>query len=505
MSEAPAGTTSAGPAPAPGRARWGYAAGVVAFAAGTLAVLHYQANRPPRLAGDVWEFWGIAESFQRHATPELRPDDLEAVYEDARIAGFRDTPVTPYAYEQAPDGRWYSVHFWLYGACGVPAKAYLEWTGRNGLAWPGVLNAALLALAVGFALFGSSAPVAERVALASLAAVGPVMPYVAWPGPEVFSWAFALVAVVAYRDRRYALAGLAVGIASTQNQPVILFGGFVVLAALWERRWRAAAGAAAGTAVGLTTYAFYYYHFGKYNLVAVANVSFVYVSWLRTWGQFFDLNQGLFPFAPLLVAGMIYGAVRIARRGDAHGVLLLTGTLAVMVGTQVSRNWNSGCDGLQRYLVWVLPLAAGVAVTGIGGRRRLWAFAAVAAAAHLAVAEAYHRTDALEGGYLSHTAPARWVMTHFPQAYMPEPEVFVERTRHADHYPVNPPDLPVVFVRPDGTVSKMLLNAASVGRVPERFEVDPEYFAVLRAQASGHYCVYFEHPPRGAVRVRPAP
>jgi hypothetical protein len=501
MSDAP--TTPAGPPATPARRWWRYA-GYAAFAAAALLFVRAAAARPPRLTGDIWEFWGIAESFHRHGSPELRDEDLEAVYADAARHGWAKPTATPYAYEKAPDGRWFSVHFWLYGAVGVPAKAYLEATGRDGLAWPWPTNAALLSLAVGFALFASRAPPGDRVALAALAGISPALDYIGWPGPEVFTWAFALVAVVAYRDGRFALAGLAAGVASLQNQPVILFGGFAVLAALAERRWRSAAGAALGTAVGLSTYAFYLYHFGTGNLVAKDNVSVLYVSWHRTWNQFFDLNQGLLPFAPVLLVGMLWGAVRIVRSGDVRARLLLAGTLAVMVGTQVSRNWNSGGDGLQRYLVWVLPLAAGVAATGLGGGRRLWWLAGAAVVAHFALEEAYRRTDALQG-YLQHTGPARWVMEHVPQAYMPEAEVFVERTRGVDNYPLTAPDLPVAFARPDGTVSKMVLDHASLDKLAARFEVDPEYLAGLRGRASGFACLFFEHPPRGAVRVRPAP
>src|SRR5205823_2746815 len=133
--------------------------------------------------------------------------------------------------------------------------------------------------------------------------------------------------------------------------------------------------------------------------------------------QWTDFNQGLLPYVPLLVLGVGFAAARLAYLRDARGLLLLLGTLAVMVGTQVSRNWNSGCDGLQRYLVWVLPLLAGVAVVGVGGGRRLWAFAATAVVAHATLMQTYQRTGAIPAGYLSHTAVAEWVLTHCPEAY----------------------------------------------------------------------------------------
>jgi hypothetical protein len=174
----------------------------------------------------------------------------------------------------------------------------------------------------------------------------------------------------------------------------------------------------------------------------------------------------------------------------------------VLVGTQVSQNWHSGCDGLQRYLVWVLPLFAGVAVTGIGGRWRLWAFAVVAALAHVATLEQHQQPERYPGGYLDHTRTAKWVLTHCPRLYWAEQEIFIERTRHGDDWPGTPSDFPLAFVRPDGTVSKMLLAPADVEKTAARFDVDPGYMEQLRSQAARETGLFYAHPPHGAVRAK---
>jgi hypothetical protein len=225
---------------------------------------------------------------------------------------------------------------------------------------------------------------------------------------------------------------------------------------------------------------------------------------VRTWSQLTDFNQGLLPYVPLLVLGAGFAAVRLAWLRDWRGLLLAAGAVAVAAGAQVSRNWNSGCDGLQRYLVWVLPLAAGVAVAGIGPGRRLAVFAAVAVVAHAALMQVYERTGAVPASYLRHTAVAEWVLTHYPEAYPAEPEVFVERTRRHDNWPMTPVEFPVGFARPDGTVSKMLLDPASVERVATRYDVDPAYLAELRERAARETGLFYAHPPRGAVKVRPS-
>ncbi|QJW93080.1 hypothetical protein [Frigoriglobus tundricola] len=497
----PAGPTGAAASP-----RWVRLLVFAAFCAAALVLLRDVGHgRRPRLVGDIWEHWLIAESFHSHGTPDLQPQDMDAVYAEARRHGLVPPP-KPYAYETAPDGRLYGMHFWAYAACGVPAKAYLHWAGQCELAWPALSNAMWFLLAIGTVLFGSSRPPGERFALVGLAAAGPAWHYVAWSGSELFSWAFVLIGVSAYRDRRYGWAGAAAGAAALQNPPIILFGGVAVLAALVERRWRCAAGATAGTAIGLLPYAFFLYHFGKPNLIAVDHVRTEYVSWIRGWSQLTDLSQGLLPFAPVVLAAGVFGAGRLAAGRDPRGLLLLVATVGVAVGTQVSQNWNSSCDGLQRYLVWLIPLVAGVAVAGIApagaGGPRLWALGATAVLIQSGLITAYAKTGATAEGYLGHSKMAKWVLTRYPEGYWAEYEVFIERTRHSDDWPLTPSEYPVGFVRGDGTVSKMLLDPESVENVAARYQVDPGYMTELRAEAAGRTGLFYAHPPHGAVRVR---
>jgi hypothetical protein len=461
-------------------------------------------RQPPTLRGDIWEHWLIAESFDRHGTPDLRPGDAEAVYVQAERFGFQP-PAQPYAYAAAPDGRFYGVHFWAYAACAAPAKAYLRWVGSSELAWTGVANAGWFLMAVGVVLFGSSAPLRERFALVALAASGPAWKYINWPGSELFSWTFALIAVSSYRDRRYGRAGAAAGVAALQNPPIILLGGVAVLASLLDRRLQAAVAASIGTAIGLIPYAFFQYHFGRPNLIAAEFASLNNITWIRGWSQAADLSQGMLPYAPVLLVAGVVGAIRLLEFREPRGLLLVAGTVAVAAGTQVAHNWNSSCDGLQRYLVWMIPLVAGIAVSGIAtlgsSRRWLWLLGAAALIVQSALIGIYAKYK-VEEGYLEHTRIARWVLEHCPAAYWAEHEVFVERTRHADNWPFSPSPFPVAYVREDGTVSKMLLNAASIENVAVRFQVDPAYLAELKREADGRGGLFYVHPPRGTVRDR---
>ena len=479
---------------------------VVAFVIGSVLVLCGQAmHEPIMVVGDGWEYWYQAESFHRHFSPELLPSDVAAINDAAASLGIGPAPEDPYAYVTAPDGRLFSQHFWAYGLSAVPAKMCLPWFGINELTCLQVTNALWMILAIGVTLFASRAPVGERLALAGLATVGPVLHYVNWQGAEMFSWSLGLMGVVAFREGRYGWAGLASGLAATQNPPAVFLGAAAVLAATWQGRWRTAVWAFAGTAISLIPFAFVQYHFGRPSLI-VGGVEYAGISnlsWVRTWGFLTDFNHGLLPYAPMLVIGLVIATVRLVWKRNARGLFLVLGGVGMMIGTEVAHNWNSGCDGLQRYLVWMIPVAAGVVVEGAGSVRRLLAFAAVAVLVHSLIIYELRRTHALWGGHLAHTPLAGWVLNEVPELYWIEPEVFVERCERYDGWPHVPTSFPVTFVRDDGTVSKMLLDAASVDELAARYEVDPAYLSVIRERVSGVRGPFFANPPRGTVRVRP--
>jgi len=476
-----------------------------AFLVGAWFFLQDQADQAPdRVYGDAWEYWYQAESFHRHGTPDLWQSDVEAVNNEAAQSRLGAAPPKPYAYVPTRDDRMYSMHFWAYGVSVVPAKAYLEWTGGNQLTALRLTNALWFVLAMAVTLFVSSVPVGQRLALAGLATVGPCLWYFKWHGAEMYCWSLVLMAVVMYRDRRYSWCALAAGLAAMQNPPIIFLGAFAVLAAAWDRQWWTAARAILGTAVGLIPYGFYQYHFGVPNLIVVTDeyAGVRNLSWVRSWGLITDFNHGLLPYMPLLVVGTSFGVMRLLYTRNVRGLLLVSALVSMAVGLQVAHNWNSSCEGLQRYLLWMVPLAAGIAVEGIGGRWRLWAFAAIAICGHLAIHNEYNRTQALKDGYLSNTPVGEWVLNNYPRAYWVEPEVFVERHRRSDGWPYFTADWPIVHVRPNGTVSKMLLEPASVEKVNERFAVDPDYMTTLREQAARESGRFYAHPPHGAVRQR---
>src|SRR5512143_2955590 len=82
------------------------------------------------LAGDGVEYYSMLESLFRHAWPDQRPGDVEHLRHVLGAHGY--TFEHPHdGFFVAPDGRWYSYHFWLYPLACVPAKAVLHALGAD--------------------------------------------------------------------------------------------------------------------------------------------------------------------------------------------------------------------------------------------------------------------------------------------------------------------------------------------------------------------------------------
>ncbi|MCS6863906.1 MAG: hypothetical protein RMJ56_02375 [Gemmataceae bacterium] len=473
---------------------------VVLFVGGAAGSLYYFVHHPTIIRGDGWEYLCQLESLYQHRSPELRASDVDAVNALTVARGLGTVPQPPIAigYHEAPNGEFYGIHFWGYALTAIPAKAWLQATGRNELAAFQLTNTLCFLVALAVVLFVWDAPDGKRWLYAGLITVGPVLWYLEFTGSEIFSWAFITMAIVAYDSNRFALCSAAAALAALQNPTLIFFCGAGIALAIWECRWREAVAAGMASGLAFLPMAFSQYLFGRPSLIADGFVSASYISWAKTWGYAFDFNQGLISYTPLFVFGAFAGALGLIIRNSVKGLVMLLTIAAVAVATEMQVNWNSGCLGIQRYLVWQIPALAWVMLEGLGSS---WAARAVTSLTILSSG-----IIALIGlpstSYVEHHPVAKWVLTHYPRLYHPEPEVFIERQIQTELpwprvYPV-----PVGFADAEGNITKVLVDGEDLEAVAEVFWATPEYLVTLRDEATRHKRFFYSHPPRGSLRVR---
>lgn len=415
-------------------------------------------REPAKAWGDAPEYLLMAESLAAHASPDLREEDVRAVTRQFLDFGVDFPPGGKLiGYYKARDGRRYSYHFWAYSALTLPARSALAPFRVNPLKAPQVTNALLLAaalLALGLAL---PAPPTVRALAVALLFFSPAGWFVSWAHPEVMSTSALVLALVASaRDRHGLAVGLA-GVAALQNPQLMLAAGALwvvgVAAAPAADRLRAAVRLALPGVAFAAHPLFYLWKYGTPSIVAHEATSLAKISGARALGLLFDLSLGLLAYVPgLLLLGLALWARALWRRGPARELLTSAAFFAILLVNTLQWNYNHGSSGPSRYVVWMLPLLLGTAVSGTPSRARIAALALAA----VVQAGVFVSRGAFAAPYdsLHHSPVARFVLDRWPALYDPDFEVFIKRTLHTEGSTRGP----YVYKAADGGCRKVLAS-----------------------------------------------
>ncbi len=400
--------------------------GIGAFALFGLGLIAFFSQRPTERRGDGWEYRLTTEAFARHGTPDIRPSDKNAVLdlvpggEDARaltVLQWVDN------FKEAKNGEQFALHFWFYSLTVLPVHFALMPFGVDPFNAMPIANAFWFLAALGTCLFTPGTPPLRRIAFAVFACLNPAIWYLDFTGVEVFSWALVTIGFVAWDRDRLTSSALAFALAALQNPPILLLAGLPPLLALFRRSWRTVLTAGLATSIGLLPFAFCYAFYGKPSLITSGYSDPKCISIERSFGMLFDLNQGLFPYVPVLLLAAFIGAIRRIRMGDLKAWFVLAAALGMFVAVQIQVNWNSDCLGLMRYLQWQIPALAWLAAAGLAPKGRSF----LAALAVLVQGAILYFDPPGPHSYIEHRRLPRWVMTEAPYLYSPELEIFTER------------------------------------------------------------------------------
>ncbi len=274
---------------------------LIAFSIGCLI---YIAQQKPVLTGDAREYYLTAESFANHLSPELRPTDIQSIRAQFAQDFQEDLPDQPFGYFLSRNGELYSYHFWLYSFTSLPAQFGLKWAGADPLrafAWTNL--AFFLAALWSIVLFFRGGR-AQKLAFLGLSALNPVLFYLGWTHPEVWSFALVTFLLVCFSRRNLTGATLFAALAATQNPPLLFLAGFYILLRLWDLRRDFRVGKAIGACLAGAPAAapmlFYYLHYGTPNLILQTGMADPKLASLsRLADLYLDLNMGMLPYIPL--------------------------------------------------------------------------------------------------------------------------------------------------------------------------------------------------------------
>lgn len=486
---------------------WRFALALTVAAALVFTLLNLRA---PLAAGDAGEYLTMAQSWTNHASPDARAEDFAGVGKIAQGNGFLNPKPRTGFFQSLRDGRFYCWHFWLYPLVAAPLKIALRAAGGNEFLAFSLLNALLFfsALAAAFRL-GAPEKTPHRLALFTLCAATPILWYLRWPTPEVFTWCGVLLCLLLLDEKRFAPAALCASLAAMQNPPVLFLALLVFVVALFEhralgkkQRLRVLAPVAAAVLLSLLPNFFTLFFFGQSSLIlsrAYGGVDATLLSPARIASFLFDLNQGATVYLPLLLILVGVAFLRAVKSRDALSLGVFAALFAMILACCLNAHWNVGEAGMRRYLTWLTPIFAWLALRGTREYSRIWTVALLAVFLQLAMVVTHDGAQFFK----SHTPWAALVLKRAPQLYNPDFLIFVERSPKRT-LPLRQA-LPIAFLNKNGDATKLLIDAQSLPQIKREFVVTQSFLAQLQRHAAiENGQPFYANPPRGAVRATPS-
>jgi hypothetical protein len=153
----------------------------------------------------------------------------------------------------------------------------------------------------------------------------------------------------------------------------------------------------------------------------------------KLYEQFFDLNIGLFWYAPLILIIGVYYALKTTRK-DKKGIFVLGSLILTAIFYQTNPAWNYGTAGYgpTRHILFVIPFLIIILVDHLQYKVKhivLLGFIVLTQLYALSF-NGYLTPDFTNS--LRHSVFASFVLDYFPDLYNPTPEIFVDRTNHTD-------------------------------------------------------------------------
>lgn len=402
-------------------------------------------NNPPSPAGDIVEYYGITESIMRHGTIALRPEDQSNLSTVLHPEYFSN----PGYYLRGTDGNRYPVHFIAYSLLLIPIRWVLTIVQLNPLLVFSVGNSIMLFSALAYIMRYALRSSWQRGVLLVAALTSPLISFLWWPGPDVFSMSLLLVALfLFYEDKPFAAASLT-ALASWQSQPLLVVTiGLLGYSCITHhgntktKSWLRLAALSTGiVAVGLIPYLYNYVLFG-----ALTPWTILQDFWTRTYGfglqninlqklfeQIFDLNIGVFWYAPILtIAGLYTLAIQSIQNTKTRWLTCMA--IVALLAYQTNPAWHYGTAGYgpTRHALILIPFLI-AAIIWHSKPKAVWmGLVALILVSQVYILSINNYIFPVFTNTLVHSPVARFVLDRWPALYNPTPEIFVDRTNHTD-------------------------------------------------------------------------
>lgn len=453
-------------------------------------VLCSMATIKPIMHGDGYEYTYMVQAFENHFSPEVNDNDIASSQAILKANAITVYPDGYSGFYKSYSGKMYSYHFWFYSLLVLPVKIILKLLNLNQFKCFQLTNGILFLTALWVVYFYAKK---KKNILVALLALNPVLFYLIWTHPEVFSYSFVAMAIAMFLSKKYKFAILFSSIASLQNAPLLVLTGVFLLFYLLENRnnykdWILAVLCGSPTVL---PYAFYLFNYGTPNLIIkVGAAGLQHMSLQRMYDMVFDMNIGMIIYVPIIVILFFVVIIRdILNKKYLNLIWPISIFVMIILSTQTA-NWNSGCAGISRYGVWVLPIMI-YYVADL--KKHIPIICALVCNALIVVTMGGFLYSG--ANYTELTPTSRFVMENFPYLYSPDYETFTERVRGVPGNFKN--NLPIVF-EGNGHITKVLTDRENFLKLQDIYDIkDTDYYEKVSTKLTKK--IEYVNLPKGVI------
>lgn len=409
--------------------------------------------RKPELTGDGSEYFLMLESLYNHQSIELKPSDIESfdIKEDIyRFKFYEFNKDNAYSgYFESNTGEYYSYHFFFYSLTALPVKVILETFNLDVLKVFQITNALLISIVLLCISRIKDFSEVKKIGLILLSVFNPILWFIFWSHPEVFSYSFLLLSLVFVTKNKFNLAILFSSIASLQNFPLIiipflilLYKALLILKAnnfsiknITLSNIRDIVISFIISLLSLLPLIFYFIKFNTISLISSSGgADLSLISFQRVFELFFDLNIGVLPYAPILLLSSIFLFIYLfIKLKNLRFILLisLTSLIFILGLSSSTTNWNHGTTGSSRYVLWsIIPFIIFLFLIFFKYfevSKKVIIFLILNTLVNLLILFSVFLPN-VSFGALNHSYLSKFVLDNYPSLYSPSVEIFAERT-----------------------------------------------------------------------------
>lgn len=425
-----------------------------------LLLVFFLLYQPTTSGGDMLEYFGITETLIKNKALHLTDEALGNLKNSLNPGYFLNFEKSDWNggllyYMRAKDGELYPVHFIFYSILALPFRLFLKLFQLNELNTFRITNLAIFTTTAYIVMRYFLTSSFKRAVFLIVFYLSPLVWFLIWPGPDIYYSCLLLIAVFLFFQKRYILTLILTAFASWHSQPLLItLVGFTACYLSIKIKILKVEGKkqiVLDPRVILSTlliiflaslpYLYNYFLFGVFTPWTVLKDGWTQlngfglqnISLKKLFEQFFDLNIGLFWYAPLIIILSGYFIFKsIVKEKKSLFILLLV--LITVFFYQTNPAWHYGTSGYgpTRHILFALPFLIHFVIKGIRATAVYFVLMGLLVISQLSIMSfnGFIAPDFMNT--LSHSPYARFILDRWPQFYNPTPEIFIDRTNHTD-------------------------------------------------------------------------